>query len=171
MVKHKYIAPCILLGLLLGSLMAACGGTSQAGTSSSVPQAATATHAAAAPHGKAGAQITAPFTATITGGTCGVQGGENKGVANFVFGHDNLTFTLGPDPTGLDDSAANNKAFHGPDTYPNITITAMNPADSTQSAFDLGTVTVNADGQTGSFAIPDKGYAGTFDCGAVLLHG
>lgn len=174
-VRGRKVGHLLWLGLLV--VLAACGsGTTTSQTSGT---GTATTHTSTAAQGKGTAHITAPFALDVTGGICLVNANNGKSLAHFIFPSNStaaLTFTLGPDPTGLGDNSANNPAFHGSGTYSNITITILNPsAESDPSVFGVGTVTVNTDNQTGSFSADDLGSsthgAGTFDCAAPLPQG
>jgi hypothetical protein len=58
--------------------------------------------------------------------------------------------------------------FKGPGTYKDEILTAYLGKTATDESYGgLGTVTINADGHSGSFTTKDGKAAGHFDCGAV----
>jgi hypothetical protein len=62
---------------------------------------------------------------------------------------------------------ANRQKFTGPGTYANEVIAVYLGKTALDDAYiGLGTVTIAADGKSGTFALNDGKAAGTFDCGA-----
>jgi hypothetical protein len=77
-----------------------------------------------------------------------------------------LRFTIGPLRDGLSPGQENNKAFTGPGDYPNVGIVGKAPGQKPFVGY--GIVTVNADGESGSFQMPDGSASGTWNCGHKL---
>lgn len=118
---------------------------------------------------QAKATIQKPKTLTVTGGRCllkadgtlGVNIGPNATMPT-------LAFTIGPGTFMADQMHANKAKFAGPGTYANeIVAVYLGKTAMEDSYMGLGTVTVAADGRSGTFALNDGKAAGTFDCGAA----
>lgn len=118
---------------------------------------------------QAKATIQKPKTLTVTGGRCllkadgtlGVNIGPNAAMPT-------LAFTVGPGAFMADQMHANKAKFAGPGKYVNEIIAVYLGKTATEDSYiGLGTVTVAADGRSGTFALNDGKAAGTFDCGAV----
>lgn len=61
---------------------------------------------------------------------------------------------------------ANKGKYTGPGKYPNVVIAVYLGKTALEDTYaGLGTVTLNADGQTGSFALNTGSASGHFDCG------
>ena len=126
---------------------------------------ALATLAAAQPT----ATIQKPKQLTVTGGLCRLTGdGSTLGVnvgpnpAMPV-----LALTVGPAAAMADALHANKTKFSGPGKYANeIVAVYLGKTALEDSYIGLGTVTVAADGKSGTFALNDGKAAGTFDCAA-----
>ena len=120
--------------------------------------------AAAAPT----ATIQKPKAQTVTGGICrltadgstlGVNIGPNAAMPA-------LALTVGP-RAAIGRSQIENVKFAGPGKYANeIMALYLGKTALEDSYMGLGTVTIAADGKSGSFALNDGKAAGTFDCGA-----
>lgn len=117
---------------------------------------------------QAKATIQKPKTVTVTGGRCllkadgtlGVNIGPNSAMPI-------LAFTIGPGAFMADQMHANKAKFAGPGKYANeIVAVYLGKTPLEDSYMGLGTVTVAADGKSGTFALDDGKAAGTFDCGA-----
>jgi hypothetical protein len=112
--------------------------------------------------GGAGAKFDKPVSLTIDGGTCESDG---KGSIGANFGSA-LAFDMGPAviaPPGLNMSRA---PYKGPGTYREVIISGY-PAKGVVF-LDLGTIVVNADRHSGTFATDDGKAAGSWDCGEPL---
>lgn len=117
-----------------------------------------------------GARVDVPFKRQIAGAQCYVGSGANAGDAAFGFPargpSQALAFTIGP----LKNSPGqeNNKPYNGPGTYNNIGFMAK--SESGKTIFGYGTIVVNADQQTGTFAFKSNAgnASGTWDCGHPL---
>ena len=121
----------------------------------------------------AGAQakvaIEKPKTLTASGGHCllkangtlGVNIGPNAAMPT-------LALTIGPGAFMADQMHANKAKFAGPGRYDNeIVAVYLGKTALEDSYVGLGTVTVAADGKSGTFALNDGKAAGSFDCGAA----
>jgi hypothetical protein len=118
---------------------------------------------------QAKATIQKPKTLTVTGGRCllkadgtlGINIGPNAAMPT-------LAFTIGPGAFMADQMHANKAKFAGPGKYVNeIVALYLGKTALEDSYIGLGTVTVAADGRSGTFALNDGKVAGTFDCGAA----
>jgi hypothetical protein len=118
---------------------------------------------------QAKATIQKPKTLTVTGGRCllkadgtlGVNIGPNTTMPT-------LAFTIGPGAFMADQMHANKAKFAGSGTYANEIVAVYLGKTATEDSYmGLGTVTVAADGKSGTFALNDGKAAGTFDCGAA----
>jgi hypothetical protein len=167
-----------LLALGISSILAvsmvACGaassGSPSGGTPASAAATSTATTAAKSPIAGGGVTITKPFAKTVSGAQCYAGTGDNKGKAAFGFptrqpiSDATLAFTLGPITDGSSPGQENNPPYTGAGAYTNIGIFVGQPGGMPLAGY--GTVTVNADLQSGSF---DMGSAaGTWNCGSPV---
>jgi len=127
--------------------------------------------AAAAAAAQPTATIQKPRTQTVTGGVCRVAADATLGVN--IGPHDGmatLAFTIGPGAAMADELHANKAKFTGPGRYANeIMAVYLGKTALEDSYIGLGTVTIAADGKSGSFALNDGKASGTFDCGAPPL--
>jgi hypothetical protein len=118
---------------------------------------------------QAKATIQKPKTLTVTGGRCQLKADGTLGVN---IGPDaampTLAFTIGPGAFMADQMHANKAKFSGPGKYANeIVAVYLGKTALEDSYMGLGTVTVAADGKSGTFELNDGKAAGTFDCGAA----
>ena len=118
---------------------------------------------------QAKATIQKPKTLTVSGGRCLLKADGTLGVN---IGPDTamptLAFTIGPGAFMADQMHANKAKFTGPGTYVNeIVAVYLGKTALEDSYMGLGTVTVAADGKSGTFALNDGKATGTFDCGAA----
>ena len=118
---------------------------------------------------QAKATIQKPKTLTVTGGRCllkadgtlGINIGPNAAMPT-------LAFTIGPGAFMADQMHANKAKFAGPGKYVNEIVALYLGKTALEDHYiGLGTVTVAADGRSGTFALNDGKAAGTFDCGAA----
>lgn len=119
----------------------------------------------------AGAQakvtIQKPRMLTATGGRCLLKADGTLGV-NVVpnAAMPTLALTIGPGSFMADQMHANKAKFTGPGKYDNeIVAVYLGKTALEDSYIGLGTVTVAADGRSGTFALNDGKAAGSFDCG------
>jgi|GEM_PF-1140130 hypothetical protein len=110
--------------------------------------------------GKAGATLQKPVAITVTGGSCESDGRGSVG-ANFG---NALTFNIGPATVGM--PGMNKEPYRGPGTYRKVIISGY-PNKKVIFA-GLGTVIVNPDRQSGTFATDDGRASGSWNCGAPL---
>jgi hypothetical protein len=113
--------------------------------------------------------IQKPKPQTVSGGICrltddgstlGVNIGPNASLPA-------LALTIGPRAAMADQVHANKARFAGPGKYANeIVALYLGKTALEDSYLGLGTVTIAADGKSGTFALNDGKAAGTFDCGA-----
>ena len=77
-----------------------------------------------------------------------------------------LALTIGPASTMADQMHANKTKYTGPGRYPNeIVAVYLGKTALEHSYAGLGTVTIAADGHSGTFTLNDGSAAGHFDCG------
>ena len=115
------------------------------------------------------ATIQKPKPQTVTGGICrltddggtlGVSIGPNEKMRT-------LALTIGPGNPMADAVHANKAKFTGAGKYANEVIALYLGKTALEDSYlGLGTVTIAADGKSGTFALNDGTAAGTFDCGA-----
>ena len=115
------------------------------------------------------ATIQKPRTQTVTGGVCrlaadgtlGVNIGPNAAMPT-------LALTIGPGSAMADALHANKATFTGAGKYANeIVAVYLGKTALEDSYMGLGTVTIAADGKSGTFALNDGKASGTFDCGVA----
>jgi hypothetical protein len=111
---------------------------------------------------KGSATLQKPVALTVTGGGCESDG---KGTVGANFGNA-LAFNIGPGTVGAKALGMSQARFVGPGTYRKVMISGY-PAKGKVFA-GLGTVIVNDDRQTGTFATDDGTAAGSWNCGAPL---
>jgi hypothetical protein len=79
-----------------------------------------------------------------------------------------LAFSIGPKATMAKEMHASLAPFTGPGRYPNEIVAVYLGATALVDSYaGLGTVTINADGHSGSFVLNDGKASGHFDCGAA----
>ncbi len=110
------------------------------------------------PAGKATAKLEKPVVLAVSGGTCEDDG---KGSIGANFGNA-LAFNIGPATVGMPEMSK--APYTGPGTYRKVIISGY--PDKKTVFLGLGTVVVNADRRTGTFATDDGKAAGSWDCGA-----
>jgi hypothetical protein len=116
------------------------------------------------------ATIQKPKAQTVTGGMCRLTGdGTTLGVnigPNAAMPA--VALTVGPRSAMADALHANTATFAGPGTYANEIIALYLGKTALEDSYmGLGTVTIAADGKSGTFALNDGKASGTFDCGAA----
>jgi hypothetical protein len=115
------------------------------------------------------ATIQKPKAQTVSGGICrltedgstlGVNIGPNSAMPT-------LALTVGPRSAMADAMHANKARFAGAGQYANELVAVYLGKTALEDSYlGLGTVTIAADGKSGTFALNDGKAAGTFDCGA-----
>jgi|SRR5215472_2547364 len=121
----------------------------------------------------AGAQakvtIQKPRAVTASGGRCALKADGTLGVnigPNAAM--PTLALTIGPGSFMTDTMHANKAKFAGPGKYENeIVAVYLGKTALEDSYIGLGTVTVAADGKSGTFVLNDGKAAGSWDCGAA----
>jgi hypothetical protein len=116
------------------------------------------------------ATIQKPKAQTVSGGICrltddgstlGVNIGPNAALPA-------VALTIGPRAGMADQMHANKAKFAGAGKYANEIIALYLGKTALEDSYmGLGTVTIAADGKSGSFALNDGKASGTFDCGAA----
>jgi hypothetical protein len=115
------------------------------------------------------ATIQKPKAQTVSGGSCRISGdgttlGVNIGPNPALPA---VALTIGPGSAMADQMHANKGKFSGAGKYANEIIALYLGKTALEDSYmGLGTVTIAADGKSGSFALNDGKAAGTFDCGA-----
>lgn len=94
-------------------------------------------------------------------GTLGVNIGPNSAMPT-------LALTIGPGAFMADQMHANKVKFTGPGKYENELVALYLGKTALEDSYmGLGTVTIAADGKSGTFALNDGKASGSFDCGAA----
>lgn len=94
-------------------------------------------------------------------GTLGVNIGPNPAMPT-------LALTIGPGAFMADQLHANKVKFTGPGKYENELVALYLGKTALEDSYmGLGTVTIAADGKSGTFALNDGKASGSFDCGAA----
>lgn len=110
--------------------------------------------------------IEKPVARTASGSDCRIVGdtfAASWGPAALPL----LAFVVGPSPMA-DIIHADKRRFGGPGAYKNVEIVVqLGKTVSEDRHDDLGTVTVNADGRSGTFALNDGSAAGRWTCGTL----
>jgi hypothetical protein len=116
------------------------------------------------------ATIQKPKAQTVSGGTCrltddgstlGVNIGPNAALPA-------VALTIGPRSAMADQMHANKTKFAGAGKYDHEMIALYLGKTALEDSYiGLGTVTIAADGKSGSFALDDGKASGTFDCGTA----
>jgi hypothetical protein len=112
--------------------------------------------------------IDKPKSRTATGGFCRILS-NNTFSGNFGPSSSlpTLALTIGPGSVMADALHANKANFTGPGTYRNEIIAVYLGKTALEDSYmGLGTVVINADKHSGTFALNDKSSSGHFDCGA-----
>ena len=120
---------------------------------------------------RGGARIDKPFKRQVGGAECYAGAGKYAGLIAFGFPDRStraLAFTIGPLKDALSPGQENNKPYSGPENYNNIGISGKSQDGKTFVGF--GTITVNADEQTGTFKLDNDSASGTWDCGHKLVR-
>jgi hypothetical protein len=116
-----------------------------------------------------GARIEKPFQQQLSGAECYSGAGSSAGNVGFGFPSRSnrvLAFSIGSLRDGLSPGQENNRAYDGAGSYPSVGIALKSPQGKILAGF--GTITVNPDLQSGSFAFNDGSASGTWDCGHRL---
>jgi hypothetical protein len=112
------------------------------------------------------ATVEKPKTRTAADGFCRIL---SDGTLTANWGRSDLpmlAFTIGPKATMAKEMHASLTPFAGPGRYPNEIIAVyLGNTALVDSYGGLGTVTINADGHTGTFQTNDGKATGHFDCG------
>jgi hypothetical protein len=114
------------------------------------------------------ATIEKPKPRTVTTGGCRIL---SDGTFSGSWGPQELptlAFTIGPGAAMADAMHANKVKFSGPAKYQNEILAVYLGKTALEDSYGgLGTVVVNADGHSGTFATNDGKASGRFDCGTV----
>ena len=123
------------------------------------------------PSSQGGARIDKPFKRQVNGAQCYAGAGKYAGVVGFGFPDRStraLAFTIGPLKDALSPGQENNKPYSGPGEYKHIGVAGKSGDGKTFVGF--GSITVNADEQSGTFKLDNGSAAGTWDCGHKLTR-
>jgi hypothetical protein len=112
--------------------------------------------------------IQKPKAQKAAGGMCRIK---DDGTLGVTIGPDAklpvLALTVGPGAFMADQMHASKTKFTGPGKYPNELVALYLGKTALEDAYmGLGTVTIAADGKSGTFALNDGKASGSFDCGA-----
>ena len=112
------------------------------------------------------ATVDKPKSRTVTTGFCRIL---SDGTFTANWGRSDLpmlAFTIGPKATMAKEMHASLAPFAGPGRYPDEIIAVyLGNTALVDSYGGLGTITINSDGHTGTFATNDGKATGHFDCG------
>jgi hypothetical protein len=115
------------------------------------------------------ASIQKPKAQTVAGGMCRLKGDGTLGVnigPNAAM--PTLALTIGPGAFMADQLHANKAKFTGAGKYTNEIVAVYLGKTATEDSYiGLGTVTIAADGKSGTFQLNDGKASGTFDCGTA----
>lgn len=116
-----------------------------------------------------GARIERPALHIAVGARCMTR---DDGTLGGVFGPSALpmlAFTIGPGSAMADPMHASKARFTGPGRYADVIVAVYLGKTATEDAYGgLGTVVVNADNRTGTFALNDRTASGRWDCGSPV---
>lgn len=111
-------------------------------------------------------KIVKPTPRTVGGGMCRILNGNTFGGTWGPSALPALAFTIGPGSVMADQMHANKAPYKGPGRYANVIVAVYLGKTATEDAYyGLGTITVNADGKSGTFALNDGSASGSWDCG------
>ena len=122
----------------------------------------------AAGAGQPSASVQKPRAVNVSGGLCrlatdgtlGVNIGPNASMPT-------VALTIGPGAF-MTDQKQNKAKFAGPGKYENELIALYLGKTAFEDTYGgLGTVTIAADGKSGTFALNDGKASGSFDCGSI----
>jgi hypothetical protein len=152
---------CAALWAVVGARVSAGQGTA--------PSKAPGAGASANPAGRV--TIEKPKARETTGGVCQILSDKTFSGLWGPSGLPTLAFTIGPKATMADEMHASKAPFTGPGRYPNeIMAVYLGKTALVDSYMGLGTVTVNPDGKTGTFALNDGTASGRWDCGGPPIQ-
>jgi hypothetical protein len=121
--------------------------------------------------GSGGAKINKPFKEQIDGAECFTSKlPKYAGLVAFGFPDRttrNLAFTIGPLTDGMSPTQEKNMPYHGPGKYTHVGISGKSK-DGKKTFVGYGTITVNADGRTGTFKLEGGKAGGSWDCGLKI---
>src|ERR1700730_6267410 len=98
--------------------------------------------------------IEKPKPRTVTGGSCGILGGDSFSGTFGPSALPALAFVIGPASAMADQMHANKAKFTGPGKYDNVIIAVYLGKPALEDSYGgLGTVVINADRRTGTFTL------------------
>lgn len=108
-----------------------------------------------------------PKPRTVTGGSCRTLSDGTFSGSWEPGALPTLGFTIGPNAMNADLMHANKAKFAGPGRYTNEIIAVYLGKTALEDSYlGLGTIVINPDGHTGTFALNDGKASGHFDCGS-----
>ena len=114
------------------------------------------------------ATIEKPKALTLSGGVCRIKDDGTLGVnIGPTSPTPKFALTIGPGDFMAQQMHANLAKFAGPGKYQNVLMAVYVGKAATEDYVGLGTVTINADGKSGTFALNDNRASGSFDCGQL----
>lgn len=118
-----------------------------------------------------GAKIAKPFAEKIEGGEC-FTSKLPKYAGLVAFGFPNravrsLAFTIGPLTDGYSPTQEKNRPYSGSGKYTHIGISGKSK-DGQKTFVGFGTIVVNKDGHSGTFALDGAKASGSWDCGRKI---
>ncbi|HEX6534617.1 MAG TPA: hypothetical protein VF041_08465 [Gemmatimonadaceae bacterium] len=114
------------------------------------------------------ATIVKPKARTATTGGCRILGGDTFSGTWGPSQLPTLALTIGPGSAMADQMHANKAPYRGPGRYENeIVAVYLGKTALEDSYMGLGTVTVNRDGRSGTFALNDGTASGSWSCGGA----
>jgi hypothetical protein len=114
------------------------------------------------------ATIEKPKARTVTGGFCRILSDGTFSAGWGLGALPVLGFTIGPGATMAEQMHANKAKYAGPGRYINEIIAVYLGKTALEDSYGgLGTVVINSDGHSGTFALNDGTASGRFDCGAT----
>ncbi len=118
----------------------------------------------------ASVRIVKPKARTVSGGGCRILGEHSLSGSWGPSELPTLAFVIGPASAMADQMHASKAAFTGPGKYKDVIVAVYLGKTALEDSYmGLGTITVNPDRRTGSFALNDGSASGTWDCG-VAVH-
>ncbi|HEX6965511.1 MAG TPA: hypothetical protein VF166_06905 [Gemmatimonadaceae bacterium] len=153
-----------LMAASVAAMLTLIGARPAAAQSAPSSKGATAPASGAAPAGSV--KIVKPKPRVVGGAACRILDGNTLGGTWGPSALPALAFTIGPGSVMADQMHANKAPYKGPGRYPNVIVALYLGKTALEDSYmGLGTVTVSADGKSGTFALNDGSASGSWDCG------